>query len=160
VPTPGAAGRLDTTWRLVVKELSAFGLVGLACFVVDLGLFQFLYTYAGLGAVTAKLVATVVSMSLAFIGHRQWSFSHRAHTGVRREYAAFAAVNAVTLLLTLGTVALVRYPLGQDGALVLQVANVAAIATGTVIRFLAYRRWVFVAHGRAPARTRVAAQPN
>jgi hypothetical protein len=35
-------------------------------------------------------------------------------------------------------------------ALVLQVANIAGIATGTVIRYLSYRRWVFPAH-EAPA---------
>ena len=40
-------------------------------------------------------------------------------------------------------VAFVRYPLGQESPLVLQVANVAGIAAGTAIRYLAYRQWVF-----------------
>jgi putative flippase GtrA len=96
-------------------------------------------------------------MSVAYVAHRHWSFSHRARTGLRREYTIFAAVNGVTLLLSLGVVAFVRYPLGQDGPLVLQVANVASIAAGTAIRFLAYRRWVFVAHGsRAAVNAQVA----
>ena len=144
MPTAGRTGRLTTTWRLLAKELSAFGVVGAACFVLDLGLFQVLYANLGVGAVTAKLVSTVVSMSVAFVAHRYWSFSHRARTGVRREYLLFAVVNGLTLLISLAAVALVRYPLGQDDPLVLQLASVCAIGVGTVIRFLAYRRWVFV----------------
>lgn len=137
--------RTGLSWQLLVKELSAFGVVGAICFVIDLGLFQLLYAHAGVGAVTAKLVSTLVSMTVAYVAHRYWSFSHRARTGVRREYLLFAAINGATLLLGLAVVALVRYPLAQEGALVLQVANVASIAVGTVIRYLSYRRWVFPA---------------
>jgi putative flippase GtrA len=132
-------------WRLLLKELSAFGVVGAFCFVLDLGLFQLLYTSAGMGAVSSKLVSTVVSMTVAFLGHRFWSFSHRARTGVRREYTLFAVINGTTLGLGLAIVAFVRYPLGQEHALVLQAANVVSIAVGTVVRYLAYRRWVFPA---------------
>ena len=141
----GVTARLDTTWRLLVKELSAFGLVGSACFLLDVGLFQLLYAHVGLGAVTAKLLSTLVSMTVAYVAHRYWSFSHRARTGLRREYLVFTLVNGATLLLSLAVVAFVRYPLGQDGPLVLQLANIGSIALGTVIRFLSYRRWVFVA---------------
>jgi putative flippase GtrA len=144
-----------STWRLLVKEVSAFGVVGFACFVLDIGLFQLLYGHLGLGAVTAKLLSTLSSMTVAYYGHRYWSFSHRARTGIRREYALFAVINGATLALGLAVVAVVRYPLGQDSALVLQLANLASIAAGTVIRYLGYRRWVFPAHdgtpGRAPA---------
>jgi putative flippase GtrA len=142
--------RLDTTWRLLLKELSGFGVVGAVCFFIDILLFQLLYAHVGWGAVTAKCVATVMSMTVAYFGHRYWSFSHRARTGLRREYVLFAVVNGATLLLNVGAVAFVRYPLGQENALVLQVANIAGIATGTVIRYLSYRRWVFPAH-EAPA---------
>jgi putative flippase GtrA len=141
--------RLDTTWRLLLKELSAFGVVGAICFVIDILLFQLLYAHVGLGAVTAKCLATLVSMTMAYFAHRYWSFSHRARTGLRREYLLFVVVNGATLLLNVGAVAFVRYPLGQRGALALQVANLAGIAAGTVIRYLAYRRWVFPAHDSA-----------
>jgi putative flippase GtrA len=142
--------RAGLTWRLLLKELSAFGVVGAVCLVIDLGLFQLLYAHAGIGAVTSKLVTTLISMTLAYLGHRFWSFSHRARTGVRREYTIFFMVNGVTLLIGLVMVAAVRYPLGQDGALALQITNLVSIGLGTVIRFLAYRRWVFVA-ADAPA---------
>lgn len=137
----------------LIRELSAFGIVGAACFLVDLAVFQVLYAHVGLEAVLSKLAASCVSTTAAFAGHRLWSFSARAHTGVRREYPLFVAVNGATLLLSLGIVALVRYPLEQEGALVLQAANILAIAVGTAVRFTAYRRWVFpsVALASAPA---------
>ena len=71
-------------------------------------------------------------MTAAYIGHRYWSFSHRARTGLRREFLLFAAVNGATLCLGLAIVAFVRYPLGQESALVMQVANIASICLGTV----------------------------
>jgi putative flippase GtrA len=136
--------RLRRSWRIVVKELSAFGVVGAACFAIDLGLFQVLYAHVGIGAVTSKLVSTVVSMTAAYFAHRYWSFAHRARTGLRREYTLFFVVNGLTLLLGLAIVAAVRYPLGQDSALALQVANVVSTAIGTAIRFVCYRTWIFV----------------
>jgi putative flippase GtrA len=147
-----ALERLGGTWRLIVKELGAFGVVGVLCFLLDVGLFQVLYVHVGTGAVTSKLLSTLVSMTVAYVGHRYWSFSHRARTGVRREYVLFAVINGATLLLGLLVVAVVRYPLHQEHPLVLQAANIASIALGTVIRYLSYRRWVFPAHEvpRAP----------
>ena len=139
-------GRLSSTGRVLLKELSAFGVVGVFCFFLDVGLFQLLYGSLGVGAVTAKFLSTVVGMTVAYFGHRYWSFAHRARTGLRREYLLFAVVNGLTLLLGLAIVALVRYPLGQEHALVLQMANIASIVLGTVVRYLCYRKWVFPAH--------------
>ena len=153
----GLPGRLGTTWRLLAKELSAFGIVGAVCSVIDLGVFQLLYVHADVGPVTSRFVSTVVSMTAAYFAHRHWSFSHRARTGLRREYTVFAVVNVLTLAISLAMVAFVRYPLGQDGALVLQITNVASTAVGTLIRYLAYRRWVFVAHDH-PAANQAAAK--
>jgi putative flippase GtrA len=137
--------RWRATWRLLAKELGAFGVVGAACFLLDVALFHVLYAVIGADAVLAKLLATLVSMTAAYVGHRYWSFSHRARTGLRREYLLFAAVNGVTLCMGLAIVAFVRYPLGQESALVLQAANIASICLGTVIRYLSYRAWVFPA---------------
>lgn len=152
--------RVSGTWRLLLKELSAFGIVGAACFFLDLGIFQVLYASFGVGAVTSKFISTVASMTAAYFAHRHWSFSHRARTGLRREYLVFATVNGVTLLLSLALVALVRYPLGQESALVLQVTNVVSTGVGTLIRFVSYRRWVFlepeVAHPRVDQDTAAA----
>jgi putative flippase GtrA len=139
-------------WSPRLRELSAFVVVGALCSVLDVGLFQLLYVHVGLGAVTAKMVSTLVSMTAAYFAHRNWSFNHRARTGIRREYSLFLVINGVTLALGLAVVAVARYPLGQDGALVLQLANVASIGLGTVIRYASYRTWVFPAEPAAEHR--------
>lgn len=144
---PTGLPRLRGTWRLLLKELSAFGVVGAVCFALDLGVFQALYAGAGFGAVVAKFSSTVVSTTVAYLGHRYWSFSHRARTGVRREYVLFAVVNGLTLVLGLVMVAVARYGFGQESALVLQAVNVVSIGLGTIIRYVCYRQWVFPAHG-------------
>ncbi|NEM04985.1 GtrA family protein [Geodermatophilus normandii] len=145
---PALRRRAGSTWHLLLKELSAFGAVGAVCFAIDVGLFQLLYA-SGTGAVTAKLVSTVVSTTAAYVGHRFWSFAHRERTGYRREYVVFVLVNGLTLLVGLAVVAIVRHPLGQEHALVLQAANVGSIGLGTVVRWFAYRRWVFPARVEA-----------
>ncbi len=152
--------RLRSAWRLLAKELGAFGVVGALCFLLDVGLFQLLYAGLGVDAVLAKLLATLVSMTAAYVGHRYWSFSHRARTGLRREYLLFAAVNGATLCMGLAIVAFVRHPLGQESALILQAANIASICLGTVVRYLSYRTWVFPARrpeSLGPAATAAAA---
>ena len=145
----GVRTRLRATWRLLVRELAAFGVVGACAFVLDVGLFQLLYAGLGVAAVPGKLMATLVAMSFAYVGHRYWSFSHRARTGLRREYLVFAAVNGATLLVGLAVVWFVSHPLGQSDALVLQAANVGSITVTTAMRFTAYRRCVFPAAAKA-----------
>lgn len=154
MPTAQALrSRARETWHLVARELSGFGVVGAVAFCIDLGLFQLLYAGTAMGAVPAKLISTVVAATVAYVGNRYWSFAHRARTGVRREYLRFLLINGVTLLISLGIVAFVRHGLDQESALVLQVANVGSIAVTTVIRYLAYRQWVF------PATEKVTPQP-
>jgi putative flippase GtrA len=131
--------------RVLFKELGAFGVVGIVGFLLDVGLFQLFYDGLHVDAVPAKILSSLVSMTVAYFGHRFWSFAHRAQTGLRREYLLFAAVNGGTLLLGVAVVGIVRYPLGQEGALVLQMANIASIVLSTAVRYVCYRTWVFPA---------------
>jgi putative flippase GtrA len=147
LPAPATRPRTGRPLRALLGELGAFGTVGTVAFAVDVGLFQLLYVSGGVDAVLAKLISTLVSMTLAYVGHRYWSFAHRAPTGIRRSYLLFAIVNTTTLLLGLAIVWCVRYPLDQSSVLVLQAANLFSIGVGTVIRYLSYRRWVFPAAG-------------
>jgi putative flippase GtrA len=131
--------------RRRLRELGAFGVVGGIAFVVDISLFQLLYGYLDVGAVTAKTLATLVSMCVAFLGHRNWAFAHRDRTTIRRSFALFALVNAGTLVLGAAIIWFVRYPLDQERLLIIQAANIASIGLNSVVRYLAYRRWVFPA---------------
>lgn len=137
--------RIRRRWGVLLKEVSAFGVVGATCFALDLALFQLLYAGAGTGPVVARLISALVAMTLAFVGHRYWSFSHRARTGIGREYGIFFMVNGFTMSLGLAAVGVAHHLLGVEGVLALQAVNIGSIALGTLIRFVAYRRWVFVA---------------
>ena len=146
VPSPrGRSAPLGERARRRLKELGAFGVVGGIAFGVDIGLFQLLYGHLEVGAVTSKTLATLVSMSVAFLGHRNWAFAHRDKTTIRRSFGLFALINVCTLVLGAAIIWFVRYPLDQSSAMVLQLANIGAIAAGTAIRFLGYRWWVFLA---------------
>jgi putative flippase GtrA len=152
MPSPrGLSAPISGRARPRLKELGAFGVVGGVAFVVDIGLFQLLYGHFDVGAVTAKTLATLVSMSVAFLGHRNWAFAHRDKTTIRRSFALFALINVGTLVLGAAIIWFVRYPLGQERLLVIQAANIASIGFNSVLRYLAYRRWVFPAVPRPDA---------
>jgi len=143
-----AQRRSRSLWS-AVRHLGAFGVVGGVCFAIEVVLFQVFYGHLGMGAVIAKGLATVVSMTVAFFGHRHWSFAHRARTGFRREYPLFLGINGLTLLVGLGIVGFARYGLDLASAWALQGANLVSIGVGTVLRYLMYRRWVFPAANAA-----------
>lgn len=144
--------RFSTPWHILLKELSAFGVVGAINFAVDLGIFNALHFGAGVGPLTSKVISTAVSTTLSYFMNRHWSFSHRARTGIRREYALFFGLNAVALGIALLVLAVVHYGLGQHGEVALNLANVVGIGLGTIFRFWSYKRWVFVSDENAKAR--------
>jgi putative flippase GtrA len=136
--------RLSGSWRILAKEIAAFGLVGIVNFFVDVGIFNLLLRH-GFGVLTAKTVSTTVATLLAYFGNRHLSFSHRARTGIGREATVFFAINVATLLMSLAILAVFAYPLHfKFDKLVMNVVNLATIALGTVVRFDAYKRFVFL----------------
>ncbi len=147
------AQRLRDTWRILLKELSAFGVVGGINFALDVAIFQMMYDVIGADALVSKIVSTSITTTTAYFMHRHWSFAHRARTGLRREYPIFFLVNGVTLGLSLLMIGFVRYGLELTDTLVLQMTNITSIAIGTVIRFTAYKRWVFPVREPTPAPT-------
>lgn len=152
VPSPrGRTALFGSRVRRRLRELGAFGVVGGVAFVVDVGLFQLLYGHLDVGAVTSKTLATLVSMCVAFLGHRNWAFAHRARTTIRRSFALFTLINLGTLVLGAAIIWFVRYPLDQERLLIIQIANIGSIGLNSIVRYLAYRRWVFPALAGAPA---------
>jgi putative flippase GtrA len=139
-------GRVGTPWLVLVKELSAFGVVGVINLFVDIGLFNALHFGAGIGPLTSKVVSTSIATTSAYFLNRHWSFSHRARTGLAREYTLFFVLNGIALVMGLLVLATTRYGFGLTDKLSLNVANLIGIGIGTVFRFWSYKRWVFPAH--------------
>src|SRR5919201_5700451 len=85
---------LRNSWRILLKEVSAFGLIGALAFAIDLGIFAWLAHY---GALKANFVSTVTSTAFAYVGNRHLSFSHRARTGLARETTFSFGINLIAL---------------------------------------------------------------
>ncbi|HEY2299198.1 MAG TPA: GtrA family protein [Jatrophihabitans sp.] len=133
---------LRNSWRILLKEISAFGVIGIVALAIDLGVFTWLAPH---GAVKAKIISTTLSTTFAYIGNRYLSFSHRARTSIARETAFFFGINLITLAFSTACIAVFVYPLhyAHDSVTVFMV-NVATIGIGTLFRFWAYKRFVFL----------------
>jgi putative flippase GtrA len=133
---------LRGSWRILLKELSAFGFIGALAFVTDVGLFAALSTY---GALKAKFVSTLVSTTLAYFGNRYLSFSHRARTSIGRETSFFFGINLITLVFSECAIGVTVYGLGYGHtSTTVFVVNLVSIVLGTMFRFWAYKRFVFL----------------
>ncbi len=138
-------GELKVTWRILVKELSAFGVVGFVNLFVDIGLFNWLHFGLGLGPTTSKVLSTGVATTSAYFMNRHWSFSHRARTGLAREYSLFFGLNGIALLMGVAINDVTYYVLSRTDHVSMNIANLLGIGLGTIFRFWAYKRWVFLA---------------
>lgn len=133
---------LRSSWRILLKELTAFGAIGAIALLIDVGVFTWL---APDGALKAKAVSTIVSTTFAYFGNRHLSFSHRARTGVARETSFFFAINLITLIFSELIIGLFVYGLGYaHGSRMVFFVNLGTIALGTIFRFWSYKRFVFL----------------
>jgi putative flippase GtrA len=135
--------RLSTPWQVLAKEIAAFGVVGVVNLFVDVGLFNLLHFRVGLGPTTSNAISTAVATTISYFANRHWSFSHRARTGLRREYVLFFVINLLALGISSVVVAFTFYVVGSTGPLALNVAKVVGIGIGTIFRFWTYKRFVF-----------------
>lgn len=143
---------LRGSWRILAKEIAAFGMIGIIALAIDLSVYNLLFSHH-IGVLTSKLISTVVATTFAYFGNRYLSFSHRARTTLGRETTYFFAINGITLVISELILAIFAYPLGLKFHQVeMNIVNLFTIGLGTVFRFWAYKRFVFlhpdrVAHG-------------
>lgn len=152
---PSVLDRLRGSWRILLKEVAAFGVVGAVCFVIEIGLFNLLL-HQHIGPMTSKAISAGIATAFAYIGNRHWSFSHRARTGLGRETSFFFGINLIALVAGELIIALFAYPLGyKDDHWVLTAANILGIGLGTLFRFWAYKRFVFLHPDKVNSRVAV-----
>ena len=142
LPRPTLRDYLRESWRILLKELTAFGVVGAVAFAIDIGIFAWLSPD---GALKAKAISTLVSTTFAYFGNRHLSFSHRARTSLGRETSFFFGINLLTLAFSELAIALFVYGFHfGHGSGVVFFVNLGTIGVGTVFRFWAYKRFVFL----------------
>jgi putative flippase GtrA len=140
-------------WRHLVHEMAKFGIVGAFNTALDFGIFNLLYLGLGWPALGANSASVAIAATSSFFMNRHWTFRHRAHTGLRREYVLFFLLNGVGLLIANACILVVERGLGQTGPLWLNIAKVAGLVLGMVFRFTTYKRFVFLSPERAAARS-------
>jgi putative flippase GtrA len=152
VPDTPPSG-LRARFRGLVRELGKFGTVGAISFAVDTVIFNLMLN-AGAETLVAKLVSTLVATTLAFLGNRFWTWRHRAHANMARQYTLFFVLNAIGLGIGLGCLAISHYGLGaiwpafQSRLADNLSAQIVGTAVGTLFRFWSYRRFVFPDSGQ------------
>ncbi|MEI2784835.1 MAG: GtrA family protein [Candidatus Nanopelagicales bacterium] len=123
------------------KEVGGFLVVGVPAVVLDFALFNGLM-FAGWKVWSANAVALFASMTFAFVGNYKWTFAHREIKSLLHAYLTFSGINLVTVIFI--EVAVVAAEVwGAPGALWLNIVKAVATAIATVLRFFAYKKWVF-----------------
>jgi len=139
---PALRDYLRTSWRVLLKEIAAFGVIGALGFVVDETLFNIFFHD---GQIVAKTISTIVATVVTYVGNRYFSFSHRARTGIARETTIFFGINLIVLVISLIVLGVAEYPLHlKHHRLAMNVINIGTIGIGTLFRFWAYKRFVFL----------------
>ena len=139
---------IRTVWNTLIGYALRFGVVGLACYVLDVSVFNLLRSGAlgsGLSEpVAASTAAFAVALIASWLGNRYWTFRHHRRADPWREFAEFAAVAVGGFLIGLLCVWVSHYVLGFQTLLADNIArNVVGLVLGTAFRFLLYRYWVY-----------------
>ncbi|WP_203656813.1 GtrA family protein [Demequina activiva] len=159
------------TWaRQRAGQLARFGAVGITGVVVNLAVFNLLRAgplapgaeVAGDDdrVVTAKVIATLVSIAFAWWAHRGWTFRGGSRHRPAREVVLFGAVNAVALALEAAVVAISHHGLGLTSLLADNVASIIGIGVGTIARYAGYAVFVFEDDPAAREAARAAEGPE
>ncbi|RNL82326.1 GtrA family protein [Halostreptopolyspora alba] len=130
----------------LIHELARFASVGAVAYVVQVAATNAFWAVLDAPPLVGQGLGTVLSVIVAFLGHRHWTFHQRARTGLHRESTLFFIMNGVGMLIQLLCVWVAVYVLGFEGQLATNIAgNVVGVGLGTLFRYWSYRRWVFPA---------------
>ncbi|HAG62829.1 MAG TPA: GtrA family protein [Kocuria sp.] len=140
------ADRAHALWELFVKELTKFGLVGAAAFVINASLVWLLMhtPYFADSHIKAKVVATVVAIIFSWVANRMWTFRDKRQDDKKKELVQFLVANGIGMAIELGCLGVSYYVLGLTSATASFVSGtIIGTILGTVFRYFAYRFWVF-----------------
>lgn len=144
--------------RQLLPELLKFGVVGGIGAVIDLGGTAVLHGKYHVGPLESKAIAVTAATVLTYVGSRFWTFKDRENQPVGREAVLFIVLNLVGLLIAEVVLGFVTYVLAMRGQLEYNAASVLGTGLGTIWRYYAYKKWVFLAPAAQPAAQPQAAQ--
>jgi putative flippase GtrA len=153
------ASGLYSRIRTMLPELMKFLVVGGLGTVIDLGGAATLHSKYHFEPLAAKAVSVTLATIFTYLGSRFWTFKERENQSMRREAVLFFVLNVVGLLIAEAVIGLVTYVMGLRGPLEYNAASFIGTGLGTIFRFYAYRKWVFLAPDGASAAAPAPAAP-
>jgi putative flippase GtrA len=129
----------------LIPELARFGVVGATGAIIDLGGAAYLHGALGVGPLSAKALSITVATLVTYLGSRFWTFRHRVNQALLREGTLFVLLNVAGLAIAEVVIAVTTYGLGYKSALAYNAASVLGTGLGTIFRYFAYKKWVFLA---------------
>jgi putative flippase GtrA len=140
-------------FRTMLPEMLKFLVVGGLGTVIDLGGAAVLHSRYNVEPLAAKAISVTLATIFTYFGSRFWTFKERENQPVKREAVLFIVLNVVGLLIAEVVIAFVTYALGLRSSLEYNAASFIGTGLGTIFRFYAYRKWVFLDPGSTAAAT-------
>ena len=131
-------------------ELAKFGIVGGLGTIIDLGGAAVLHSAYHEGPLESKALSITAATIFTYFGSRFWTFRHRENQPVHREAVLFIALNVAGLIVAEVVIAGTTYGLGLKDPLAYNAASLIGTGLGTIFRWYAYRKWVFLAPAEQP----------
>jgi putative flippase GtrA len=140
-------------FRQLLPELLKFGVVGGIGTVVDLSGAALLHGKYDVGPLEAKAVSVTAATVITYLGSRFWTFKDRENHELKREAVLFIVLNVVGLAIAEAVVGIVTYAMSLHGQLEYNIASFLGTGCGTIFRYFAYKKWVFLPPSADPAGT-------
>ncbi|HXD61859.1 MAG TPA: GtrA family protein [Lacisediminihabitans sp.] len=142
--------RIGRLYRELIHSVVKFGVVGLICYGIDVGIFNILRLgVLGTddflqGPIGAKVVSATIATLASWCGNRLWTFRQHRRQNALAELVEFCVVAVVGMSISLLCLYVSHFVLGFDSLLADNISsNVVGLVLGTAFRFLSYRFWVY-----------------
>jgi len=152
---------IRSLWDKLLRYALKFGVVGLAGYVVDVGIFNLLRLgvfgegHFAQGLIGAKIISVTIATLVTWFGNRYWTFREHRRKNYLLELFEFATVSVGGLLIGLACLWILHYVLGYQSLLADNIStNVVGLFLATTFRFLLYRFWVYGHHRKDGLNTR------
>jgi putative flippase GtrA len=147
-------------WQRFLSEGAKFLTVGGVATAVSFVIFNGLVHgyFGGHGPMhgdplVAFVLANTVGMLVSYRGSRSWAFRDRETVGVAGGRLSFFVINTVSMVIPLACLSFTRYVLGLTDPVADNIsANVVGLGLGTMARFWALRRFIFLSPARLEKR--------
>ena len=147
-------------WQRFLSEGAKFLTVGGVATIVSFVIFNGLVHgyFGGPGPMhddplVAFVIANLVGMVVSYRGSRSWAFRDREAVGVAGGRVTFIVINVVSMVIPLACLSFTRYVLGMTDPVADNVsANVIGLGLGTLARFWAIQRFIFLSPARLESR--------